>query len=47
MKTKNDDVNVKMQSGGPLSGFTWLMAGNWDRCCSCDTFGSSVRGRYA
>jgi gas vesicle protein len=27
MKTKNDDVNVKMQSGGPLPGFAWLMAG--------------------
>jgi gas vesicle protein len=27
METKNDDVNVKMQSGGPLPGLTWLMAG--------------------
>jgi hypothetical protein len=27
MKTKDDDANVTMQTGSPLSRFTWLVAG--------------------
>jgi hypothetical protein len=27
MKTQDDDANVPMQPGSPLSRFTWLIAG--------------------
>jgi gas vesicle protein len=27
MKTEDEDVNMKMQAGSPLSRFTWLIAG--------------------
>lgn len=27
MKTEDDDVNMKMQAGSPLSRLTWLIAG--------------------